>query len=140
MFRMLQHTDLGHSDRTPVGPPVGAMSALAAVIAVISAGQWANQPQKAASKPSELAVAQQSAALVAATYRAAVDIDRRDRTLLVSYDGDAHMSADRFAWTVCDTIRNAPVAEGSTTTLSKWQVVALPGDGGPGSCRIGEAR
>ena len=140
MFRMLSGTDVGGPNGSPGGPPIGTIAALAAVITVTTIGLWTNGPQTATPKPSEVAIAQRSAAVVAATYRAAVDIDRRDRTLLVSYDGDALMSADRFAWTVCDTIRNAPGTEGSATALNDWQVVALPADGGPGSCRIGQSR
>jgi hypothetical protein len=73
---------------------------------------------------------------VAATYRAEVTIDRRDRMLLVSYDGSGPINADRFAWAVCDTIRSVP-ASAASRVLRDWRVVAMPGEGVPGSCRIG---
>jgi hypothetical protein len=58
----------------------------------------------------------------------------------VSYQGTPALTADRFAWAVCDTIRTVPVSAGSAQTLRDWQVVAMPSAGLPGSCWIGARR
>ena len=101
-------------------------------------GLLATQPSPREARPGETEMAQRSAAVVTGTYRAEVDIDRRDRMLLVSYAGAGAMNADRFAWAVCDTIRTVTDSAASAKVLRDWQVVAMPASGMPGSCRIGE--
>jgi hypothetical protein len=122
--------------RHAIGPaaPVGA---LAAILVVSVVGLQVLQPSPREVRLGETEMAQRSAAVVASTYRASVDIDRRDRMLLVSYADAAPLNADRFAWAVCDTIRTVPDTSGSAKVLRDWQVVTMPQSGMPGSCRIG---
>ena len=138
MFRMVPGVDVGSSDVGRIGTPIGAIAGLCAVLAVSFVGLLATQPSPREARPGETEMAQRSAAVVAGTYRAEVDIDRRDRMLLVSYAGAGAMTADRFAWAVCDTIRTVPDSAASAKVLRDWQVVAMPASGLPGSCRIGE--
>jgi hypothetical protein len=138
MFRMVPGVGVGTRDGGPTGAPIGAIAGLLAVLAVSFVGLLATEPVQREVRPGETEMAQRSAAIVAATYRAEVDIDRRDRMLLVSYDETGVMNADRFAWAVCDTIRTGSDAAGSARVLRDWQVVAMPDDGLPGSCRIGD--
>lgn len=137
MFRMVPGVELGGENRWRPGAPIGALAGLTAVLAVSFVGLLATQPPPREVRPSETEMAQRSAAVVAATYRAEVAIDRRDRMLLVSYEATGPIDADRFAWAVCDTIRTVPESAGLTRVLRDWQVVAMPADGIPGSCRIG---
>lgn len=139
MFRMIPGAGI-HSDSHLPSPRAAAWGGAAAVLAVALLSHLVGAPTETRSTPSELASAQRAAILVAGTYRASVDIDRRDRTLLVSYSEPAVMSADRIAWAVCDTIRSEADLGRSAGTLHGWQVVALPHGGGPGSCRIGGLR
>ena len=134
MFRMLPGIDF--AGRHAIGPaaPVGA---LAAILVVSVVGLQVLQPSPREIRLGETEMAQRSAAVVASTYRANVDIDRRDRMLLVSYADAAPQNADRFAWAVCDTIRTYPDTAGSSKVLREWQVVTMPHAGMPGSCRIG---
>lgn len=137
MFRMVPGVDATGSSARHLAP-VGVIAGLAAVLAVSFLGLVATQPAPREARPGETEMAQRSAAVVAQTYRAQVDIDRRDRMLLVSYEGADIMNADRFAWAVCDTIRSVPDSAASAKVLRDWQVVAMPNAGMPGSCRIGE--
>ena len=140
MFRMIPVVAPVPSSDRPSGPDLGTLVGLVAVLAVSTAGLIATDPDRGTAAPGETELAQRSAAVVADSYRADVTIDRRDRMLLVSYDDGAVMSADRFAWTVCDTIRTAPDTALSTRVLRDWKVVAIPSSGMPGSCRIGVLR
>lgn len=138
MFRMVSGVDVGTGYRGLPRVPVAVIAGLAAVLAVSFVGLVAVRPAPREVRPGETEMAQRSAAVVAATYRAEVAIDRRDRMLLVSYREGGAMNADRFAWAVCDTIRSAPNSAGSIRLLRDWQVVAMPDVGMPSSCRIGE--
>ena len=139
MFRMIPGAGVRSDSQLP-SPRAAAWGGAAAVVAVALLGYLVDAPVVTRSTPSELASAQRAAILVAGTYRASVDIDRRDRTLLVSYSEPGVMSADRIAWAVCDTIRSEADMGHTAGTLRGWQVVALPNGGGPGSCRIGGLR
>ena len=138
MFRMVPGVDVGSSGGRRLGTPIAAIAGFCAVLAVSFVGLLATQPSPREVRPGETEMAQRSAAVVAGTYRAEVDIDRRDRMLLVSYAGAGAMNADRFAWAVCDTIRTVPNSAASAKVLRDWQVVTMPASGMPGSCRIGE--
>lgn len=138
MFRMTPGAGMPLDGWTP--PRAAVWGGVAAAAAVGFLGYLSTAPAERRVAPSEVASAQRAAALVAGTYRAKVDFDRRDRTFLVSYADGMIMDADRFAWAVCDTIRNQPDMAGSGQVLRDWQVVALPAGGGPGSCRIGALR
>jgi hypothetical protein len=140
MFRMIPGINLNASNSVPVLPALGVLAGLSAVLAVSMMGLFSADREVPKTQPSETEMAQRSAAVVTTTYRAQVDIDRRDRMLLVSYDEASVMDADRFAWTVCDTIRTEPNLAASTRVLREWRVVALPASGMPGSCRIGLER
>ena len=140
MFRMVPGIDLAKSADRPRSVPLATIAGLAAVLAVTFMAPRLTDPQVPVPAPSALALAQRSAAIVADTYRADVGIDHRDRMFLLTYASDPMMSADRFAWAVCDTIRSVPSAAGPASTLRDWQVVALPAGGMPGSCRIGAGR
>jgi hypothetical protein len=140
MFRMIPGVEPVPTSDRPSGPGIGTLVGLVAVLAVSSVGLIATAPEIGPVAPGETELAQRSAAVVADAYRADVAIDRRDRMLLVSYDDGAVMSADRFAWTVCDTIRTAPDTAISARVLRDWQVVTMPTHGMPGSCRIGVLR
>lgn len=137
MFRMVPGVDVT-GGATTHRAPIGAIAGLAAILAVSFLGLVGTRPVPREARPGETEMAQRSAVVVAQTYRAQVDIDRRDRMLLVSYEGADIMNADRFAWAVCDTIRSVPDSAASAKVLRDWQVVAMPMDGMPGSCRIGE--
>ncbi|MFO1074894.1 MAG: hypothetical protein U1E17_19810 [Geminicoccaceae bacterium] len=139
MFRMIPGAGVPSHGHVP-SPRAAACGGAAAVVAVALLGYLGGAPAATRSGPDELASAQRAAILVAGTYRASVDIDRRDRTLLVSYSDPAVMSADRIAWAVCDTIRSEADMGRAAGALRGWQVVALPDGGGPGSCRIGGLR
>ena len=139
MFRMIPGAGMPAESRIP-SPRAAAWGGAAAAGVVALLGYLVGDPAAGRPAPSELASAQRAAILVAGTYRASVDIDRRDRTLLVSYSDQAVMSADRIAWAVCDTIRSEADMGRAAGTLRGWQVVALPHGGGPGSCRIGGLR
>ena len=108
MFRMVPGVDVGSSGGGRLGTPIAAIAGFCAVLAVSFVGLLATQPSPREVRPGETEMAQRSAAVVAGTYGAEVDIDRRDRMLLVSYAGAGAMNADRFAWAVCDTIRTVP--------------------------------
>ena len=86
---MVPGVDVGSSDVGRIGTPIGAIAGLGAVLAVSFVGLLATQPSPREARPGETEMAQRSAAVVAGTYRAEVDIDRRDRMLLVSYAGAA---------------------------------------------------
>ncbi len=137
MFRMVPGVTVNGQGRMRPGSYLTAVGGLSAVLAVSFVGLQLTRPSPREVQPGETEMAQRSAALVARTYRAAVDIDRRDRMLLVSYEGAAPMTADRFAWAVCDTIRTVPDSAPSARVLRDWQVVVMPEVGMPGSCRIG---
>ena len=138
MFRMVPGVDVGSNGGGRLDTPIAAIAGFCAVFAVSFVGLLATQPSPREVRPGETEMAQRSAAVVAGTYGAEVDIDRRDRMLLVSYSGAGAMNADRFAWAVCDTIRTVPDSAASAKVLRNWQVVAMPASGMPGSCRIGE--
>ena len=87
MFRMIPGVDLSASERGYSPRPIGVIAGLTAVLAVSSVGLLATEPSAHRSRPGATEMAQRSAAVVAGTYGAEVDIDRRDRMLLVSYDG-----------------------------------------------------
>lgn len=139
MFRMIPGAGIRNDSHTP-SPRAAALGGAAAAVAVALLGYLVGAPPVTRSTLNEVASAQRAAMLVAGTYRAKVDIDRRDRTLLVSYSDQAVMTADRIAWAVCDTIRSESEMGHSAKALRDWQVVALPNGGGPGSCRIGGQR
>ncbi|MGD9507753.1 MAG: hypothetical protein AB7I59_08410 [Geminicoccaceae bacterium] len=117
-----------------------AWGGVAAASAVAVLGYLYSVPAEPRPSPSETASAQRAATLVAGIYRARVDLDRRDRTFLISYADGMIMDADRIAWAVCDTIRNQSDMPDAARALRDWQVVTLPAAGGPGSCRIGVLR
>ena len=139
MFRMVPGIDVGRAiDGASGRPPSGAIAGSVAVArGVRSSACWPPSPQPRDVRPGETEMAQRSAAVVAATYRAEVDIDRRDRMLLVSYDAAA-MNADRFAWAVCDTIRTVPDCRGSARYCATGRSWRCRRTACPGSCRIGE--
>lgn len=139
MFRMTPGAGMPLDGRAPTARSA-AWGGAAAVVAVALLGYLSTPSAERRSSLSETASAQRAAAVVAGTYRARVDLDRRDRTFLVSYADGVIMDADRIAWAVCDTIRSQPALAGSGQVLRDWQVVALPAGGGPGSCRIGALR
>ena len=139
MFRMIPGAGIPSDGHIP-SPRAAAWGGAVAAGVVALLGYLIGGPAEIRPAPSELASAQRAALLVAGTYRANVDIDRRDRTLLVSYRDQAVMSADRIAWAVCDTIRSEADMGRAAGALRGWQVVALPDGGGPGSCRIGGLR
>ena len=138
MFRMVPGIDMATSDRGRLRAPIGRDRRLVRGARRLLPRPAGHPARPREVRPGETEMAQRSAAIVAATYRAEVDIDRRDRMLLVSYDEAGALNADRFAWAVCDTIRTVPDSAGSARVLRDWQVVAMPYDGMPGSCRIGE--
>ena len=127
MFRMVPGVDVGSNGGGRLDTPIAAIAGFCAVLAVSFVGLLATQPSPREVRPGETEMAQRSAAVVARTYRAEVDIDRRNRMLLVSYAGA--MNADRFAWAVCDTIRTVPNSAASAKVLRDWRVVAIPAAG-----------
>lgn len=139
MFRVTPGTDFPAGRASP-SPRASTWGGGAAVVAVTLLGLLVTEPAARRAAPGETEVAQRAAAVVAGVYRGEVDIDRRDRTLLLSYADEPVMSADRIAWAVCDSIRSEEVMARSVQVLRDWQVVALPAGGLPGSCRIGAIR
>src|SRR5512147_2381322 len=135
MFRMTPGAGLPLDDRTPSGR-TAAWGGAAAGVAVALLGYLSLPAVQPRETPSETASAQRAASVVAAAFRARIDVDRRDRTFLVSYTDGGIMDADRIAAAVCDTIRGRPDANGDGQMLRDWRVVALPAGGGPGFCRI----
>lgn len=89
---------------------------------------------------SETQAAQRATMAIARAYRAEVGLDRRDRTILLSYADTAVMSADQVAQAACDTVLNDAGIPRPGAVLRGWQVVALPDRGHPGSCRVGSPR
>ena len=138
MFRITPGA--GYPTGRPPPPRAAASGGVAAVVAVGVLGLVATDTSAWRAGQGETEVAQRAAAVVASVYRGDLDIDRRDRTFLLSYAGEPVMSADRIAWAVCDTIRSEEGMARWAQVLRGWQVVALPARGEPGSCRIGAIR
>jgi hypothetical protein len=137
MFPILSGVHLEALERSVAFPTAFAAANLAAFAVALLALLPADAPSPAL-RPGETEMAQRSAALVEATWRTPVAIDRRDRLLLLSYGGhDAAADPDKFAAAVCDRIRTSPAATGSGRVLRDWHVLAMPAAGGAGSCRIG---
>jgi len=116
---------------------VGAVAAVAVAMATFS---LLEVPAPRLRAPGEIEVAQRAAAVVAGAYRGEVSVDRRDRTILLSYVDRPIMSADRVAWAVCDTILSDAGIARPASAPSGWQVVTLPEAGSPGSSRLGGQR
>jgi hypothetical protein len=139
MFPILSGVHLEALERSVAFPMAFAAANLAAFAVALLALLPADAPSPAL-RPGETEMAQRSAALVEATWRTPVAIDRRDRLLLLTYGGDgdaAPTDPDKFAAAVCDRIRTSPAATGSGRVLRDWHVLAMPAAGGAGSCRIG---
>ena len=139
MFRITPSTDFPTGRAAP-SPRAAAWGGAAAVVTVAVLGLVVTEPEARRSAQGETEVAQRAAAVVAGVYRGEVDIDRRDRTFLLSYADEPVMTADRIAWAVCDSIRSEEGMARSVQVLRDWQVVALPASGLPGSCRLGAIR
>ena len=138
MFPMLSGVHLEALERTRLAVPVAFAGANLAAFAVALLALLPDGTPSPALRPGEIEMAERSAALVEATWRAPVAIDRRDRLLLLTYGGDdAAVDPDKFAAAVCDRIRTSPAAAGSGRVLHDWHVVAMPAAGVAGSCRIG---
>jgi hypothetical protein len=138
MFPTLSGVHLEALERTVAFPMAFAGVNLAA-LAVALLALLPDSTLSPALRPGETEMAQRSAAVVEATWRTPVAIDRRDRLLLLSYggEGDAAVDPDKFAAAVCDRIRTSPASTGSGRVLRDWHVLAMPAAGGAGSCRIG---
>ena len=140
MFPTLSGVHLEALERSVAFPTAFAAANLAAFAVALLALLPADAPSPAL-RPGETEMAQRSAAMVEATWRTPVAIDRRDRLLLLSYGGEGDDAAaanpDKFAAAVCDRIRTSPAATGSGQVLRDWHVVAMPAAGVAGSCRIG---
>jgi hypothetical protein len=108
MFRVTPGTDFPAGRASP-SPRASTWGGGAAVVAVTLLGLLVTEPAARRAAPGETEVAQRAVAVVAGVYRGEVDIDRRDRTFLLSYADEPVMSADRIAWAVCDSIRSEEV-------------------------------
>jgi hypothetical protein len=142
MFPTLSGVHLEALERTGLAVPVAFAGANLAVLAVALLALLPASAPSPALRPGETEMAQRSAAMVEATWRTPVAIDRRDRLLLLTYGGEGDAAAaaldpDKFAAAVCDRIRTSPAATGSGRVLRDWHVLAMPAAGGAGSCRIG---
>ena len=140
MFPILSGVHLEALESTHLAVPVAFAGATLATFATALLALLPASTPSPALRPGETEMAQRSAALVEATWRTPVAIDRRDRLLLLTYGGDgdaAPTDPDKFAAAVCDRIRTSPAATGSGRVLRDWHVVAMPAAGVAGSCRIG---
>jgi hypothetical protein len=141
MFPILSGVHLEALESTRLAVPMAFAGATLATFATALLALLPASTPSPALRPGETEMAQRSAALVEATWRTPVAIDRRDRLLLLTYGGDGDGAAaadpDKFAAAVCDRIRTSPAATGSGRVLRDWHVVAMPAAGGTGSCRIG---
>jgi hypothetical protein len=143
MFPTLSGVRLEALERTRLAVPVAFAGVNLAALAVALLALLPDGAPSPALRPGEAEMAQRSAAMVEATWRAPVAIDRRDRLLLLTYGGEggegdaAAADPDKFATAVCDRIRTSPAATGSGRVLRDWHVLAMPAAGGAGSCRIG---
>jgi hypothetical protein len=139
MFPTLSGMHLESLERTRLAVPVAFAGASLAALAVALLALLPASTPSPALRPGETEMAQRSAALVEATWRTPVAIDRRARLLLLTYGGggDAAAAPDKFAAAVCDRIRTSPAATGSGQVLRDWHVIAMPAAGVAGSCRIG---